>query len=185
MSIPLLPKHFRVLFGGYHVQLFCNLMDYSPPGSSVHGISQVRILELLATSFFQEIFPIQESSLHWLVNSLPLSHQGRLWGHKYIHRRRKLDLLVCPPAFASCYSIYRAFQVALVVKNLPASTREERDAGSIPWSGKFPGGVHAIHSSILTWRIPWREEPVGLHGVFVHGSQRVRHYWHDLAQHNT
>ena len=27
------------------VQLFCNPMDYSAPGSSVHGISQARILE--------------------------------------------------------------------------------------------------------------------------------------------
>ena len=28
------------------VRLFCNPMDCSPPGSSVHGISQARILEL-------------------------------------------------------------------------------------------------------------------------------------------
>ena len=28
-----------------HVKLFCNPMDYSPPGSSVHGISQAKILE--------------------------------------------------------------------------------------------------------------------------------------------
>ena len=29
----------------------CNPMDYSPPGSSVHGISQARILEWVAVSF--------------------------------------------------------------------------------------------------------------------------------------
>ena len=29
----------------------CNLMDYSPLGSSAHGISQVRILERVAISF--------------------------------------------------------------------------------------------------------------------------------------
>ena len=29
----------------------CNLMDYSPPGSSVHGILQVRILERVAIPF--------------------------------------------------------------------------------------------------------------------------------------
>ena len=33
-----------------HVQL-CDLMDYSPPVSSVHGISQKRILEWVAISF--------------------------------------------------------------------------------------------------------------------------------------
>ena len=31
----------------------CNLMDYSLPGSSVHGISQVRILEWVAISGFR------------------------------------------------------------------------------------------------------------------------------------
>ena len=34
-----------------HVQLFCNHMDCNPPGSSVHGISQGRILEQVAISF--------------------------------------------------------------------------------------------------------------------------------------
>ena len=33
------------------VQLFCHLMDHSPPGSSVHGILQARILEWVAISF--------------------------------------------------------------------------------------------------------------------------------------
>ena len=33
------------------VQLFCDLMDYSPPGFSVHGISQARMLEWVAISF--------------------------------------------------------------------------------------------------------------------------------------
>ena len=32
----------------------------------------------------------------------------------------------------------------------------------------------ATHSSILTWRIPWTEEPGGLQST---GSQRVRHDW--------
>ena len=30
----------------------------------------------------------------------------------------------------------------------------------------------ATHSSILTWKIPWTEEPVGLQPM---GLQRVRH----------
>ena len=33
-----------------HVQLFCNPMDCSLPSSSVHGISQARILKLVAIS---------------------------------------------------------------------------------------------------------------------------------------
>ena len=36
----------------------------------------------------------------------------------------------------------RASQVALVVKNLPASAGDLRDVGSIPGSGRSPGGGH-------------------------------------------
>ena len=36
----------------------------------------------------------------------------------------------------------------------------------------------ATHSSILAWRIPWREEPGGLLSM---GSHRVRRNWRDLA----
>ena len=46
--------------------------------------------------------------------------------------------------------------------------------GSIPGSGRYPGGGHAIHASILAWRIPWTEEPGGLQFM---GSQRVGHSW--------
>ena len=35
------------------VQLFSDLMDYSPPGSSVHGTFKARILEWVAISFFR------------------------------------------------------------------------------------------------------------------------------------
>ena len=34
----------------------CNPMDYNPPGSSVHGISQARILEWVAISFSRGSF---------------------------------------------------------------------------------------------------------------------------------
>ena len=36
----------------------------------------------------------------------------------------------------------------------------------------------ATHSSILAWRIPWREEP----GSYSAWGCRVRHNWSDLAQ---
>ena len=45
-----------------------------------------------------------------------------------------------------------------------------RDAGSIPGSGRSSGEGNAAHCSILTWRIPWMEEPGGLQ---FRGSQRV------------
>ena len=72
----------------------------------------------------------------------------------------------------SVSALKRASQVALVVKNLPANAGDIRDEGSIPGSGRAPGGGMATHSSILAWKIAWTEEPGGLQSM---GSQRVRH----------
>ena len=63
-------------------------------------------------------------------------------------------------------------QVALVVKNLSANAGYRRDAGSIPGSEDPLEKEIATHSSILAWRIPWKEEPGGLQST---GSQRVGH----------
>ena len=63
----------------------CNPLDASSLGSNVHGIFQARILEWVAVSYSQGIFPTQESNLHLLcllycqVDSLPLYHLGRLY----------------------------------------------------------------------------------------------------------
>jgi len=65
-----------------------------------------------------------------------------------------------------------ASQVALVVKNLPASAGDEGDVGSILGrEGPLEWGM-AAHSRILAWRIQRTEEPGGLLSI---GSQRVRH----------
>ena len=52
--------------------------------------------------------------------------------------------------------------------------RRYKNMGSIPGSGRCPGGGCAIHSSILAWRIPWTEKPGGLQSM---GSQRAGHDW--------
>ena len=44
--------------------------------------------------------------------------------------------------------------------------------GSIPGSGRSPGGGKGNHSSILAWEIPWAEKAGGLQSI---GSQRIRH----------
>ena len=48
----------------------------------------------------------------------------------------------------------------------------EGDPGSIPGSGRSPEGEMATHSSIIAWRIPWTEEPMGLQLI---GSERSEH----------
>ena len=69
-----------------------------------------------------------------------------------------------------------ASQVALMVKKqtnkkkLPANAGDIRDLGLMfdPWLGRPLEEGMAIHSSILTWRIPWTEELVGYsHRVYI------------------
>ena len=59
-----------------------------------------------------------------------------------------------------------------MVKNLPASAADTRDAGLIPESGRSPGVGNGNPLSILAWKIPWTEEPGRLQSI---GSQRVGH----------
>ena len=67
--------------------------------------------------------------------------------------------------------------VVQMVKNLPAMQEPQvRSLGQEdpedPSRGQSPGDRHGNHSSILTWRIPWTEEPGGLQSM---RSQRVGH----------
>ena len=65
-----------------------------------------------------------------------------------------------------------AFQVALVVKNLPANAVDTR-CGFDPSVLEDPKEESmSTHSSILAWRMLWTKEPGGLQSL---GSQRVRH----------
>ena len=67
---------------------------------------------------------------------------------------------------------YTYAQVSLVsqtVKNLPAM--QETGVQSLGWEDPLEKEM-AIHSSIVSWRIPWTEEPGGLQSM---GSKRVGH----------
>ena len=70
----LMPDLFKLIYRFLlsHVRFFCDPMDCSPPGSSVHEIPQARILEWVAIFLFQRfsIIPIKipaEDSLGGLV----------------------------------------------------------------------------------------------------------------------
>ena len=63
----------------------------------------------------------------------------------------------------------RGFLGGTVVKNLPAKAGDTGDLGSIPSQEEMEEEM-ATPSSILAWRIPWKEEPGGLLSM---GSQRV------------
>ena len=62
----------------------CDPMDCSPPGSSIHGILQARILEWVAVTSFRGSYPTQGSNpsllhlLHWQAGFfLPLEPLGK------------------------------------------------------------------------------------------------------------
>ena len=91
-------------------------MDWSPPGSSVHGIFQARILECVAISFSRGSSRSRDQtcvSLHfllWKVDSLPLSfprwiqcHLESPWG-RMDTRIHMAESLCC-----SCEAIMTVF----------------------------------------------------------------------------
>ena len=69
------------------------------------------------------------------------------------------------------YQVRGASLVAQTLKNLPAM--RETCVLSLDWEDPLEKKM-AKHSSILAWRIPWKEEPDGLQSVGLH---RVRHNW--------
>ena len=72
----------------------------------------------------------------------------------------------------------RASQVVLVEEPAWQRRRCKRYRFS-PWVEKIPLEKEIeTHSSLLAWRIPWKEKPGGLPTT---GLQRLRHKWSDLA----
>ena len=60
----------------------CNPMDCSPPGSSVHRISQTRLLEWVAISF---------SNFIWVLNKNISTEYHRIWDIQKVQMRVTLD----------------------------------------------------------------------------------------------
>ena len=69
----------------------CDPMNYSPPGSSVHGILQTRILEWVAIPFSRGYSPprIEPGLLHCRQIIYHLSHQGS-------KNRQKIQIDISP-----------------------------------------------------------------------------------------
>ena len=57
-----------------------------------------------------------------------------------------------------------------VIKNLSANVR---DLGSIPGSVRSLREGMATYSSILTWEIPWTEEPGGLQSMLSQSQTQL------------
>ena len=77
----------------------CDPVDYSPPGSSVHGLLQARILEWVAVSLSRDlpdpgIEPVSPVAPALQADSLLLSHWGRfamnIWVYSFQLRSKEI-----------------------------------------------------------------------------------------------
>ena len=92
-----------------------------------------------------------------------------------LSRKRKtntLDLDLVLTSNALLVTHRWASQVVLGVKDLPANAGDIRDMGLIPGLENTLKKEMATQSSVLTWKIPWTEEPSRLQSM---GLQRVGH----------
>ena len=105
--------------------------------------------------------------------------------------RHRVCLVDCVDLICRSYSWWNGFQSSSLtsltlefncgfiptseVKNLPAM--QETGVWSLGWEDPLEEEMVTC-PSILTWRIPWTEEPGGLRSM---GSQRVGHDWNDVT----
>ena len=81
-----------------------------------------------------------------------------------------LHLFPLPLSLSSLFSItYLGLPQWLSGKESACNAGDKGDTGLIPGSGRSLQEEMAAHSSILAWRTPWTEEPLG--------SQRVKYDW--------
>ena len=104
---------------------------------------------------------------------------------KYDYERRDryevmgTHLFACFPRREIIVRLYRVSLVAQMVKKL--SAMQETQVQSLGREDP-PGEGMATHYSILAWRIPWTEEPGGLHTAHgVSRSQTRLNNWHNIS----
>ena len=137
-SLPQNVTHVHVCLVIQSCPNLCDPIDNSLPGSSVHGISQTRILEWFAISYSRGSSWRKDwscFSLHGQEDSLPLSHLGSPTWEAPPHIR-------CLISVSCCYSTITAYC--------------------------YLEKAMATHSSTLAWRIPGMAEPGGLPSMGSH-----------------
>ena len=139
-------------------------MDPSPPGSSVRGVSQTRIQEWFAISFFGGSSWLRPS---WATREAPsqCNMEEQIW-----LPIGSISFTLTFVFYCFCYKLITkgSFPGGSVVKNLPAMQEsQETQVWSLGWKDPLEEGK-APHSSILAWRIPWTEEPGRLYSPWGH-----------------
>ena len=147
-----------------------------PPGSSVHGIFQARILKSVTIFLLQGVFPTQTG-----IEPMSLSCVSCI-GRQILYHWATWEspnwatqsfLFFCFLNFLNWYA-HKIHTLGLPRwLSVKESTCQAGDAGSTPGSGSSLEKEMATHSSIV-WEIPWTEEPGGLQSMVL---QRVGYNW--------
>ena len=116
--------------------ILCDTIDCNPPGFSVHGILQARILEWVAMPSSRGVFLTQRSNphllrlLYWQAGSLPLVPPGKPQGNMSVQFSHSVvfRLLVTPWTAAhqaclsitNCQSLPRLMSIESVMPSKPS-----------------------------------------------------------------
>ena len=131
----------------HSLQTLCDTTDCSPPGSSVHGIFQARLLEWIAMLSFR--------GSCWPRDRTHVSHVS-LIGRQVLYHEHHLGS-------PNSYITYLISNVFLGFSSGPdgkESSCNARDPGSIPESGRSPGegNGYPLQYSCSEYpmdRVPW------------------------------
>ena len=136
----------------------CNPLDCSPSGSSVHGISQARVLKWVAIPFFRGSF--------WPRNWTHVSCTDRC----ILYHWATWETLLEPSLSFIRIKVWKLVGLpgGSVLKE---SCMQEMWVWSLGWEDPLEKEM-AVHCSILAWGIPWTEKPSRPQSM---GSQRVGH----------
>ena len=171
----------------------CDPIGCSPPGFSVRGIPQARILEWVAIPFFRGSSGCRDRTWVWKI-SCTAGRFFTVWATREVYdiREGKKSFSFYSLRFSAPHSSTLAWKVPWMEEpdrlQSMGSLRVGHDwATSLSLSlSLFTFTFHfhtlekemATHSCVLAWKIPRTGEPGGLPSM---GSHRVGHDWSDLA----
>ena len=129
----------------------CNPMDRSPPGSSVHGILQVRVLKWVACPSLGHLPDLcLLHLLNWQVGSLPLVPPGKpsiQFGTNQMHSI--VHHILAPSALLSCSGLVALWAPLWAAgKNLYILFRNQTAPSEPVWSCWKPGPTSHLRNGL-------------------------------------
>ena len=154
------------------VWLFCNAMDCSLPGSSVHAISQARMLEWVAISFSRGIFPNQglNPCLLHCKEILNCCATGEAWVVLCVQAQSYLtpwDPMDYRPPGSSVHGIPQARILEWIAMSSSRGSFRPRDRTQISCNSCFGRQIHSPLSHVGSpWMVLYRD-PVPIFCMWI------------------